>query len=514
MRQTIQRLIFAVLLVAATSFGLLAEETSPIADIATEDVIAVGFVKLAEVDLAGLAQWATDAGVLDGAPAEQAEMGVQVGHEFIRQLTDAGADRILCLVRQADIENSSLPVFALSLSKDGEAEKLERRVKMFASMSGSMQLTTMTKGRYVFVGEERAIDSFAKTDTSQRKDLEDAWNKSDTTEAGMIVVGDADSRRVARELLPSLDPPYEKLTGELVADRLDFAALSLSLKKDIAGKVVVETKDPQAAAIIAEAYNSFVATLDDGTLANGMEAKTLKPFLADIKPAVDGPKVTFDLNGLFGNPRNLLNAILPVRTAARRTQMMNNLRQVALASLNYESANRKFPASSYDADGKPLLSWRVHILPFMEQNNLYQQFKLDEPWDSPHNIELAKVIPATYVSQLREDAAAQAEGKTRVQVVMTEGCGFGREGRKIASITDGTSNTIMVMLAPTKSAVVWTKPDDLKIDLDDPEKALGDLKKPLIFAFFDGSVYKFDGLTKEKLKAFLTVAGGELVDFP
>ncbi len=67
----------------------------------------------------------------------------------------------------------------------------------------------------------------------------------------------------------------------------------------------------------------------------------------------------------------------------------NQLRQLAIAALNYESSYQKFPAqANYSDDGKPLLSWRVHLLPFMEQDSLYRQFKLDEPWDSPHNIKL------------------------------------------------------------------------------------------------------------------------------
>jgi hypothetical protein len=82
----------------------------------------------------------------------------------------------------------------------------------------------------------------------------------------------------------------------------------------------------------------------------------------------------------------LLPAVQAAREAARRTQSTNNLKQLILGLLNYESANGHFPPhASYSPDGKPLLSWRVHILPYLEEQALYSQFRLDEPWDSEHN---------------------------------------------------------------------------------------------------------------------------------
>jgi RNA polymerase sigma factor (sigma-70 family) len=86
------------------------------------------------------------------------------------------------------------------------------------------------------------------------------------------------------------------------------------------------------------------------------------------------------------------------RTAstAQRIKSMNNLRQIMLAIHNYHDANNRLPADVRDKDGKPLLSWRVLILPYLEQDNLYQQFHLDEPWDSEHNLKLLRQMPAVY----------------------------------------------------------------------------------------------------------------------
>src|SRR5205814_6093315 len=88
-------------------------------------------------------------------------------------------------------------------------------------------------------------------------------------------------------------------------------------------------------------------------------------------------------------PTTLLEAIkLPEGPPAERMRSANNLKQLMLAMHNYHDVYGRFPADIRDKDGKPLLSWRVHILPFIEQVNLYKQFRLDEPWDSEHNKKL------------------------------------------------------------------------------------------------------------------------------
>ncbi len=82
---------------------------------------------------------------------------------------------------------------------------------------------------------------------------------------------------------------------------------------------------------------------------------------------------------------------------------MNNLKYIGLAMHNYLDANSHFPpAASVDKAGKPLLSWRVMILPYIDQDQLYKQFHLDEPWDSEHNKKLIDKMPQIYASPLRE----------------------------------------------------------------------------------------------------------------
>src|SRR5262249_12243111 len=93
----------------------------------------------------------------------------------------------------------------------------------------------------------------------------------------------------------------------------------------------------------------------------------------------------------------LLPAVQSSRTAARRAQSVNNLKQIALALHNFHSSNGRFPpAGSRDKNGNALLSWRVTILPFVEQQALFNEFHMDEPWDSPHNKTLLDKMPMLY----------------------------------------------------------------------------------------------------------------------
>src|SRR5439155_8430347 len=111
----------------------------------------------------------------------------------------------------------------------------------------------------------------------------------------------------------------------------------------------------------------------------------LEKLIPTLTPKVEGDRLTVAVGE--DSPvvvQGLATLAAQVRAAAGRNQSMNNLKQIALAFHNYLDVNKAFPAST-SKDGKPLLSWRVHILPYLEQDGLYKQFKLDEPWDSEHN---------------------------------------------------------------------------------------------------------------------------------
>src|SRR5260370_13560210 len=138
--------------------------------------------------------------------------------------------------------------------------------------------------------------------------------------------------------------------------------------------------------------------------------------------------------------------------------------QIGIAMHNYESEHGALPpAAVTDKDGKPLLSWRVAILPFIEGDRLYQQFHLDEPWDSPHNITLLDKMPPTFKTLARR--MNPPPNPTDIQLFAGKNTLF-EPGKKfkLEDFARGSSNTLL--LIECGEPVPWTKPADIDIDPD------------------------------------------------
>jgi prepilin-type processing-associated H-X9-DG protein len=178
---------------------------------------------------------------------------------------------------------------------------------------------------------------------------------------------------------------------------------------------------------------------------------------------------------------------------------------------NYHDANGHFPRAVVGKDGKRLLSWRVAILPYLEQQGLYNRFKLDEPWDSPHNKALLNEMPAFFACPSRP----LQPGLTAYRGFEGKGAFFEKDqDTGIANITDGTSNTIMVVEA--SEAAPWTSPDsDLPFDPEARPSLYGaGSSHPGGFnvATADGSVrFIKNSISAIVFKALITKAGGEVI---
>ncbi len=162
------------------------------------------------------------------------------------------------------------------------------------------------------------------------------------------------------------------------------------------------------------------------------------------------------------------------------------LRELALGMHNYESATGHFPPSLEAREPKTdRLSWRVHILPFLGESELYDKFALDEPWDSPTNIKLLPEMPnvfSDYGSKLLAPVDAKP-GYTTIVAPSSERTILGAP-RKVTfrSIIDGSSNTILLVIVKDKLAVPWTAPQDYVFDPKDPAAGLKftDSKTPVV----------------------------------
>lgn len=242
-----------------------------------------------------------------------------------------------------------------------------------------------------------------------------------------------------------------------------------------------------------------------------------------VRPERKGRTLTYRLSPagsvflpalLAGMAAPLAGAFTEAQDAARDANKgldaRDSLRNLGLAMHNYHSAYRKLPAAvNRSKDGKPLLSWRVHILPFMEEQALYQEFHLDEPWDSEHNIKLLDRMPGYYSHPDFETP----NGKTVFQVPVGTGVMFDVDKQtRFRDVLDGLSNTIMVLTTDADSAVEWTKPQDLEIDLENPTNSLGIVNGATAVLMGDGALrFLADPMDGDNVKAMLTRAGKDIV---
>lgn len=179
---------------------------------------------------------------------------------------------------------------------------------------------------------------------------------------------------------------------------------------------------------------------------------------------------------------------------------------------NYHDAHGRLPpAVVYGSDGQPLYSWRVLLLPYLGQDDLYRQFRLEEPWDSPQNLSLLARMPSTYAPPGRK-AALVPPHHTFCHVFVGKGTAFeSLQGEPLESFTDGTSNTLLILEGG--AAVPWTKPEDVPFATDEPLPPLATVfRDSLRVAFADGSVHFLKKETDEQtLRGLITRNGGELL---
>jgi hypothetical protein len=207
-------------------------------------------------------------------------------------------------------------------------------------------------------------------------------------------------------------------------------------------------------------------------------------------------------------------SVLGVREAAARMVVQNNMKQMVLGMQNHNDQFGHLPDPYPDPKRGPVrskLSWRVQLLPYLEQDNLYRQFHHDEPWDSPHNKKLIAQMPKVFSHPKHPEADAQ--GLTYYRVFTGPMTPFppGRLSRIPADFTDGTSNTILIVEAA--DPVPWTKPDELVYDPQKPLPRLGGhFRGGTVVGMADGMTRIVGpGVSEQTLRAAITASGGEVL---
>lgn len=453
---------------------------------ADPDVLVKRVAALTRIDEASLAL------------AAQAAAGLR------KQFIDAGGKDVYVVVSLADLPQSALIVVPLAVGKDE---------KPLAEMFRRLGLPGLERrGDAVGVGTEATLKRLRDLKPDPRPDLARALAAlGENADAEVVVLPPADLRRAIDETMPTLPAEVGGDSSKVLTDGLRWAAARLTLTPKAEIEILLQTKDADTACTLRKlARRSLEQTLKNEDIKQWLPksdrlAEFLVPTVRDDRLHV---KVTEEQ--LLG--ADVLSAMLTARRrAVDRVRSANHLRQIGLALHVYYDAHGTFPpAASLTKDGKPLLSWRVHILPYIDQEKLYKEFKLDEPWDSEHNKKLLAKMPAVF----QTPGARERAGFTSYLGIVGKDTMFTGEpkGVVLKDVTDGTSNTIFVVEADDEHAVEWTKPADLKFSANKPSTGI---RAAFHALYADGSVRFFAKAPDANvMKALLTRNGGEVVKVP
>jgi len=423
-------------------------------------------------------------------PEEVAKRRLEWGGMHQR-LTAAGVKDIYVLLTLAT-EAHAIPQFAVLPEASENAEKGLREA--------FPDLALKRKGNALLIAIN--ADVFAQTAamaTDPRPELVKAFEAAGDTAMQVIFAPPKHYRRVLEEAVGEFPGQLGGGSIRLLTQGMLWAAAETEPPPHAAVRLVVQSQDAPAA-------QAFQAKLVEIVQLASQAVRVSMPDFAQLatlwKPVVEGDRLVLALDEKTRDFTTLLvtGEIKSLVQADMRRQSIENLKQIALAMLNCESAEKHYPApANYSPDGKPLLSWRVQILPYIEQSVLYNQFRPNEPWDSDHNRTLIAKMPLIYHPAISKHS--RRTGLTNYLIPVGNGAAF-TPGKptEIKEITDGTSNTILVVEVDDDHAVPWTKPDDWQYDPKDPTKGLGHLFEGTFnTAFCDGSARVLRSAMKPKV---------------
>jgi len=518
------------------SFFLLASNDGKAASPNHSDVLAP-FVNddtlcIAYVDIATAKASGTAGAILPllpkGADTKPIMLGAMMADGMIHRFKEAGGESLYVIAGLGDIRAGGGPIGIATTRPGANAADLEKLfrdlIREVSPASGqSWELDVVRKGDAVLIGSKSSVARYAALKASPRTELLEPLAKlvADGAKIAAVFSPGSDYRRVSRELWPEFPGALAPLRGEL-ADR--WLRIELD-EKPPRPRVSLVAKDAEAAEIFAKLWRDLPTAVTEfgGNEQSRELAKGYAQLLVDTLPVkVEGATATIELpndekqiaklSSMFGEAADRSMAV------NRRKERMDQFKQLALAMHLYADQNKHLPAGAAirDKDGKPLLSWRVAILPYIEEQPLYEEFHLDEPWDSAHNRSLISKMPTLFADSDPKLQQLVQGGKTMIQVpVGPETMFFNNDGAKFAEIKDGTSNTIMIVEVDPAHAVEWTKPADWEVDLKNPSQGLARADRDFFTAAYaDGHV---EIITPKKagekrLRAQLTRASGEIVD--
>ena len=444
--------------------------------------IGIAHIDVSRIDADAFLDWAVEISRLEKKAIEDWRRELR---GWLNDFTKAGGKELFIVLSLVDLPIEP-PLVVVPLAAGADAEAVRRAINRIPVFK---QLPFEKFDQVLVGGSENTRKRLRNAKPTQRPELAKAFATAGDTTIQLLLLPLPDMRRVIDELLPTLPTELGGGSTRPLTHGLLWAAVGVDLPPKPSLRFTVQSPDAEAARALKEWRARFLKAL--------AELPAVRDFLLGIGriterlvPQVEGDRLTLTMND------TVLKTFLPtlvqrIYEETHRRAVVNKLKQLALGMQNYADTQKgRLPAvANFDKQGKPLLSWRVHLLPFVGENALYHEFHLDEPWDSPHNIKLLARMPAVYHGPNRK---LNAESKTIFLLPVGKGAAFkdGPEGPLFPKdFPDGTSNTIFIVEADDAHAVPWTKPEDLKYDFEHPQQGLGGhFHQGFFAAIADGSV--------------------------
>jgi hypothetical protein len=405
--------------------------------------------------------------------------------EWHRALREVECDNLYLVVSLADLPQ---PPFLLFPSKTTVSANVIRE-KLAALLRPSSLIVEELFGM-TFVGRRQSLERLRDLTPDVRASLVDGFEAAGESDLQAVFLPTADDRRVIEELLPTLPDEIGGGPSTIVTRGIRWGAIGVKTQSPLSVRIVAQSQDDAAAIALRDCWQKLLGWMTGSPSGGGANVE-LDQMGALASPTIAGNRVVLSLS-VEDNSLQTLSGFLtgPLETSRMKAfakQSMNNLKMLALSWHNFHDTQHHFPAvGTYDAAGRPLLSWRVQLLPFVDLA-LYKQFRLDEPWDSEHNRKLIPKMPEVFRSPPSKHR--RAEGLATYQVVVGEHTAFPERAEiTYKQFTDGVSRTILFVEVDDAHATIWTKPEGLPYDAENPAAGFGGQFKGICHtALCDGS---------------------------
>ena len=426
----------------------------------------------------------------------------------------------LYVVVRIPASKSEAPAFVVApLPEDQPAEPAKRLIQALIQREPIVQNHVLIAA---LGGSADIQEQLAKIDREDRPELWQALRAASRHPIQLAVAPPGYVRRTIDELVLRL--PQEVGGGESsvwtkgvrsVACSVDPARLEID--------IAIHSESEEAARALRNALpHALAAALKAAAKRKPtIPEATIAPMIADERFRCDGERVLWRFRGSKNesSDASALGALLgEVQATIERHKQMDRYKRLLMAIHRYHNVYHAFPPSTphRPKNGRPVLSWRVYLLPFLGQQALYEQFRLDEPWDSPHNMALLEQMPDVYSIRRgnRTHKANVKPGYTTCVAPVGDGTIMG-QAQPVAfrDILDGSGNTILLVEVDSEYAVPWTAPQDYPFDPRTPLAKIARYEGGLWLAgMCDGSVQMLRAdITADLVLALFGMNDGKII---